>query len=290
MSVHRILSGLVITVAALSPACSADIDDEQLSDESLAVPLDPMGGPSDPTDRPPGSGNGWEPNCATSATSINAIKAYAPQALWTPAFPGATYGDLAPNSDMASIAAPCRKKILKYLVRCALPADTFVTDPSDGERYWGWLEIAPSWRGSAISSEDQWYLTACLYQHLNGFGVEVPILLDGNRSPLYPPSQNHPEFVKRDSRIWGNLFTSVGDFAPNVCYETDLLNSCEEVSVIDTRLCDSDPTVDCNVNIVGPCSAHCYFDKNGQIACGTSGTKNIGSRLKEFGSYGAMCN
>jgi hypothetical protein len=184
----------------------------------------------------------------------------------------------------------CREKAIKYLVRCALPRDTFTIDPVTGTRYWGWLSIAPQWSTVPLTGDDQWWVTACVLQHLNGFGAEVPILLDGAKAGLYPAGEPHSGFSKRDSRIWGNMFVGKGGFIVNVCYENDLINHCVESVAVDTRICDSDPSINCGLNIVGPCSTACtYSILDRAYSCGSAGFKNIGSRLKDFSMYGSEC-
>lgn len=289
MFAQRMFSGLIVTVALFSPGCAVEATDEQLNDEALLVPLDPMGGPSDPQDPPPGSGNGFEPACETRLDVLSAYRKYAVQRLWNPTM-GANYGTLPANTTMDAVPVTCREEALKYLIRCALPRDTFAIDPNTGARYWGWLNMAPNWRTGPLVSDEQWWVTACVFQHVNGLGLPVPILLDGARAGLYPPAQNHPTFQKRDSRIWGNMFVGTGEFVPNVCYENDLLNSCAELTVVDSRLCDTDPDLNCNLNIVGPCSTACFYSISaGGFSCGSGGLKNIGSRLKDFSMYATMC-
>jgi hypothetical protein len=289
MNPQRLFPCFVLTLGLLAPACSVETIDEQPNDDSIDVPLDTMGGPSDPQDSPPGSGNGFAPACETRADVLAGYRKYAPQRLWNPTM-GTTYGTLPANSAMDLVPAACRAQALKYLIRCALPRDTFAIDPLTGARYWGWLNLAPNWRTSPLVSDEQWWVTACVFQHVNGLGAEVPILLDGAKAGLYSPTAAHPVFQKRDSRIWGNMFTGTGEFVPNVCYENDLLNSCSEFNAVDTRLCDTDPTLNCNLNIVGPCSMACYYSFSaGGYSCGSGGMKNIGSRLKDFSMYGTMC-
>lgn len=295
MSAPRVFSSLVVLVALASPGCALETPDEEFLGDEIEMSLDPMGGPSDPQDLPPGSGNGFGPACMKSA--LKAIQKYGSYRLWNnPGVDadGYAYGTLPPNPYMAALSQTCRDQVLKYAMRCALPKDTYAIYPGDGSKHWGWLNITTQWRSlpltgaGAPNPDDPWWFTACMYQHLNGFGVEVRILLDGAKTGLFPTNASHSVFTKRDSRIWGNLFTATGDFVPNVCYETDLLTSCEEFAVVDTRLCDSDPTLNCNVNIVGPCSTVCTYSSQGAY-CGTGGFKNIGSRLKDFTSYGTMC-
>ncbi len=291
MSAHHIFACLIVTFVLVAPGCVVETTDAPLRNEVLSVPLDPMGGPSDPEDDPPGSGNGFEPACETRADVLAGYRKYAPQNLWNPNM-GADYGTLPANSEMDAVPAACRDEALKYLIRCALPRDTFAIDPVTGARYWGWLNLAPNWRTGPLVSDEQWWVTACVFQHVNGLGLHVPILLDGANSALYSPSpaQIHPTFQKRDSRIWGNMFEGTGEFAPNVCYEADVLDSCAEVTVVDSRLCDSDPDVACNLNIVGPCKTACtYIPADEAYSCGSAGLKNIGSRLKDFSMYGNMC-
>jgi hypothetical protein len=289
MLAQRMFSLLVVAVAMSSAGCTVETADSQV-DQSFDVALDTMGGIGDPQDSPPGSGNGFLPACFWEPNVIPGFRKYAVQRLWnSPA--GSTYGTLPPNSTMNLVPSACRAEALKYLARCALPKDTFMIDPLTGARYWGWLNLSPTWRTGALPPDDQWWMTACLLQHLNGFDAEVPILLDGaGKPPLLSPAASHPIFIKKDSRAWGNLFYGTDQFTANVCYENDLISSCSETTVVDTRICDTDPSINCNLNIVGPCHVACTFSMSlGGYLCGSSGAKNIGSRLKDFTMYGTMC-
>lgn len=290
MNAQRSLSCLIVVVGLVSPGCAVE-STENVLDESLFVPLDPMGGPSDPEDDPPGSGNGFLPACFWDPNVIEGLRKYAVQQLWNAPM-GADHGTLPPNSTMDLVPPDCRAEALKYLARCTLPKDTYAVDPVTGDEYWGWLGLSTPWLTGTFPPDDQWWVTGCLIQHLNAFDVEVPILLDGERPGLYDPDVAHPDFQPRDSRVWGNVFDMTTDFVANVCYESDLLGSCPDTSIIDTRICDSDPTVECNLNIVGPCEDACIFSvDSGTYNCGTGGAKNVGSRLKDFVTlYGDMCS
>jgi hypothetical protein len=291
MSASRMIPCLFVAFGLVWSGCALETADERLSDESISVPLDPMGGPGDPTDLPPGSQNGFVPLCGPQGRVLAAFRHYAVQRLWNPTM-GTDYGTLPGNSEMDQVPTTCREEALKYLIRCALPRDTFTIDPVTGARYWGWLNLAPNWRTTSLAVDEQWWVTACVYQHLNGYDAEVPILLDGARPELFAPNTPHPVFEKRDSRIWGNMFAGTGEFVPDVCFEYDFLTSCTELSLIDTRICDSDPDFNCHVNIVGACKDVCTYDPDVEgYYCGTGGYKNIGSRLKDFPTlYGASCN
>ncbi|MBK9266234.1 MAG: hypothetical protein IPM54_41420 [Polyangiaceae bacterium] len=287
MLAQRMVSCLVVTIGLIAVGCATEPTGNPVDGELLSVPLDTMA-PGDPQDDPPGSKNGFLPACFWDPNVIEGLRKYAVGAIWTSPS-NATYGTLPANSTMDLVPLACRAEALKYLARCAMPKDTFVYDTLTGDRYWGWLNLSTPWLTGALPTDDQWWVTACMLQHLNGYHVEVPLLLDGARTELYSPSASHPEFVYRDSRLWGNLFDTSTDFVAYACYEDDLNDACTEFTVVDTRICDSDPTLECNLNILGPCSDVCTPVKSG-YQCPDSGMKHVGSRLKDFSSmYGTVC-
>lgn len=295
MFARSMVVGLAIAVGFIGAGCGVDASDVQI-DEALTPSLGPTA-IGDPQDNPPGSQNGFAPACAWQSGVIPAYREYGQGALWNGGLNST--GTLRSNSimDDPDIVDPaCREEALGYLVRCAMPQGSIVIDPVTNARYSGWLGLGSDWRNGALSSDNQWWVTACVMQHLNGFDLPVPIMLDGARAGLFPSLQNDPLFTKKDSRIWGNMFTGVGDFVPNVCYESDLLDSCTDYTIVDIRLCDTDPSLNCNLNIVGACEDVCTYVKptpnvpgSGGYACGSAGLKNIGSRMQNFGMYGSTC-
>jgi hypothetical protein len=146
MNSQRMFPCFLVAVGLVLPACAVDTADS-IDDEYISTPLDTMGDPSDPQDSPPGSLNGFGPDCETQANVLAAYRKYAPQRLWNSNV-GTTYGTLPPNTSMDLVAVPCREKALKYLIRCALPRDTFAIDPVTNARYWGWLNLALAYRAA----------------------------------------------------------------------------------------------------------------------------------------------
>lgn len=295
MFARRVVGGLVLAVGFIGAGCSLSAAEDPM-DGSLSVMLQPAV-PTDPEDNPPGSLNGFAPACAWQSGVIPAYREFGRAALWDGGLNST--GTLPSNSimDDPDIVDPaCREEALTYLVRCAMPQGSIVIDPVTLARYSGWLGLGSDWRTNALSTDNQWWVTACVMQHLNGFDLPVPIMLDGARDGLFPSLESDPLFTKKDSRIWGNMFNGTSDFVPNVCYESDLLDSCTDFTIVDIRLCDTDPSLNCNLNIVGACEDVCTYVKptpnvpgSGGYACGSAGLKNIGSRMENFGMYGSTC-
>ena len=125
-----------------------------------------------------------------------------------------------------------------------------------------------------------------MLEHLNGYGIEVPILLQGARSELQPTSTQIAQFPVPESSAWGNLFAP--NFVANVCYSTNMATSCLVEQLLDERICDTSPY--CNLNILGNCNTACFYNAlAGYKQCGSSGNKHISVRVKNYDGYGYDC-
>jgi hypothetical protein len=68
---------------------------------------------------------------------------------------------------LASTAA--KREQLKYLVRCALPAEVALYADIEGERFTfpGSIGLAPRWLTEAMTPSEERWVSACLLAHVN---------------------------------------------------------------------------------------------------------------------------
>ncbi len=293
---HLFSSFLFLTIALAAPGCALDGGNAQVHDDAFSVGLDTMGGYRDPTELPPGSSNGWLPACFWNTHTLNGLRQYATKSLWTDPQTGNI--ELRPNAEIDALSPECRTQALQYMIRCALPQDTYVVDPQSGEKIQGWLSIAPRWAEDRLNSDDEWWMTSCLTQHLNGFGAEIDLEVDGVKQDanLQKPGADDPNFPWRDSHTYGNIFNTavdVGRVIVYACHDKSLGERCASSSDLNMRICDDDPTIGCNLVITGACETACTWSMTeGAYSCGAAGFRTIGSRLKSDEMYrggGAEC-
>ena len=228
---HLFSSILFMTIALAAPGCALEAGNDQVDGDAFSVSLDPMGGFHDPTELPPGSTNGWYPKCFWDSHSLNGLRQYSQKALWS----DAQHGDysLPPNAQIDALSADCRTQALQYLVRCALPKDTYAIDPLSGDKIPGWLGVTPRWAEEPLSSDDEWWMTSCLTQHINGYGAEIALELDGLNSALLPPHKDDSNFPWLDSHTYGNIFVANVDVRRLVvyaCHDKNLRQRCASSS------------------------------------------------------------
>ncbi|HEX8537922.1 MAG TPA: hypothetical protein VF664_10705, partial [Cystobacter sp.] len=120
------------------------------------------------------------------------------------------------SADGGNVAG--HETLMKYLVRCAVPAGqvrVFV-NPATGVRYsWeGGMGLAPQWSsGTPATRDEQQIISACLAAHANNYGVHVPISVLGKDAmgDLIPfTSQELVNFSQREACFFGNLFIPGG--------------------------------------------------------------------------------
>jgi len=77
------------------------------------------------------------------------------------------------DSSLASTAA--KREQLKYLVRCALPAELILYADQEWTRFTfpGGLGLAPRWVDEAMTPSEERWVSACLLAHVNYFGKHV---------------------------------------------------------------------------------------------------------------------
>ncbi|MDC3952809.1 hypothetical protein [Polyangium jinanense] len=274
-------SFVVVAASVAFMGCAAPEAENPVGADDFAVGLETQD-PGDPDPRPPGSNNLFNPGCFWNPNIQAAYRLLAQKPLYVDA-----QGNISDTiSYLDQVTSACRNQALKYLARCALPEGSSMTDPDTNITYNGWLGLADQWKTQVLSSDNQWWVTSCLLEHLNGYGIEVPILLQGDRSELQPTSAQITEFQVPESRAWGNLFAP--NFVANVCYFTNMATSCYVNQLFDERICDTSPY--CNLNLVGNCNTACFYNPiGGFLHCGSSGNKHISVRVKDYDWYGSDC-
>ncbi|WP_437850297.1 hypothetical protein [Sorangium sp. So ce363] len=166
------------------------------------------------------------------------------------------------------------KSVLDYTVRCALSSDQVVYGP-DRREFYGSFGFAPEWTERALTPSEQRWVSACIFQHLNGTGEHVDILLDGNHEALDGPLDEEPfaDFVVHDATMYGNAFLS-GTITGYACIDPDLTGELSALSLscpLDLgllaweRLCGHVPT--CGIAFLGLCDLTCVKGAAGNQTC-----------------------
>lgn len=157
--------------------------------------------------------------------------------------------------------------LIEHAVSCALAAGDAVM--INGTKYYGHIGLATQWAvGPLDNAKEQRWVSACVLQSLNGFGLSIPIALTGANAALFP-GQTVGDFTINDITAFGNLFGS----APKmyVCPMKDLELACGVAtsSQAQFRVCGNSAT--CGMVILGSCSSICQFDENGSPVCTVPG-------------------
>ncbi|MDC3952810.1 hypothetical protein [Polyangium jinanense] len=271
MTAMRSFAILTLLTGTFASGCVA-ANSNPFEQDDFAVGLETLG----PDDNPPGNTNGFSVDCFWNPSVQSAYRNLSQEPLHNDAEGNLPEGGVA---DLSAVSNACRSEALKYLAECALPRGTSMTDPDTGITYAGWLGLAGQWRTSSLSSNNQWWVTSCLLAHLNGYGIVMPILLQGDRAELQPTSAQLTEFPVSESRAWGNLFAP--NFVANVCYFDDVADTCDAEQLLDERLCGTNPS--CNLNVVGNCDSACSYDPlGGVLQCGSSGNRHITRREEGY--------
>lgn len=153
--------------------------------------------------------------------------------------------------------------VMRYVVKCAAPANTRLSATIDGLTYeWvGELGLAPEWvAGNPIPLVEQQLVTACLAALVNKFGAHVQISVLGyTKSGAAIPQANKElkEYPVKEGCFFGNLFTDEGVFVGN-----DSVWSADKSSLRDCAIAVSGKSNDnCPpLRFAGQCSKLCAAD------------------------------
>ncbi|KYF55128.1 hypothetical protein BE08_38990 [Sorangium cellulosum] len=247
------LAGMwLLTAGCVGPSDTAPVETAELSMQRGVAPI---------------GANGLKPSDFWATENRAALRALGGAAL-------VAAGDaLVPTPLLATAGG---RSVLDYLVRCALPSDGVAYAP-DGEAYHGEFGFAPAWTGRALDTSEQRWVSACMFQHLNGSGEHVDILLDGRHPALEFPPDASPfsEFTVEDATTYGNAFLP-GAVVGFTCSNPDLAAALSPLSsscpldldlLVLERSCGVLPT--CGMAFVGPCDLVCSKDAAGDQTCHT---------------------
>jgi hypothetical protein len=106
-----------------------------------------------------------------------------------------------------------RKKILRYLVECALPAgaEVSLTYRGQSESFRGIAGLGPSLRAGLMTEDDQQRVTACMLARVNGTGQTVQINMFGPMgagSGFETDGVGDAPFTVLEAAFYGNLFAA----------------------------------------------------------------------------------
>ncbi len=166
------------------------------------------------------------------------------------------------------IPVTCRK-IVQDLVECALGDEQSVIDRETDTVYYGSVGLAKEWVGLPLSASESRWVSACMIQHLNYFGMVVPILLEGDHPAIAQNPERQQEYPFQESTAWGDLFNPPANGSIGwICTEMDVWSTCPEDlggPWIDTRVCDG--VANCGIQFVGRCEQNCTRTATGGWDC-----------------------
>lgn len=225
--------------------------------DELDLPYDTLeGGPTMP--------NGASPACLASQTVREALEGLAGDAL----VGKDTAGDLPLLPSMPDVPSECRH-IIKDVIECALDDTLTVVDKDTAEEYTGHVGLATEWEHRALDAEERRWVSACMIQRLNYFGMSIPILLEGEKDVINIDEDLQHSYPFAESTAWGDIFTgSAGEYAW-ICTEEDVWSTCEDLGEpwVDARVCDG--VQDCGIHFAGRCQDVCDLSPGGYWDCST---------------------
>ncbi|WP_089423450.1 hypothetical protein [Sulfitobacter sp. DFL-23] len=169
----------------------------------------------------------------------------------------------------ALLVSNTSRKLLDYIVQCALPEGTMAVAHHDGQtyRFRGTVGIAPEWRSGALSVADQAAVTACLLARTNAFGVPVLISMRGvggdlaGLQTLRATKAEQQAFPLWEGAFFGNIFAD-----PPRAYACrgDVSSETEAALRRARRICtlpsaeitsSGQPISSCGFVVLGPCAS-----------------------------------
>jgi hypothetical protein len=160
----------------------------------------------------------------------------------------ASEAGLSPSAGFINSSAG--RKLVEYLVECALPLGHSITKTGPGRdtfTFEGRVGLAPEWETGACDEECQQWVSACLLARTNALGETVSIELVASH-PAIGESRSQPQtYTYEEAGFYGNLFAN-----PPRAY------TCQGRQVVEAshhgRLCGLTPWESCGFeNHVGAC-------------------------------------
>jgi hypothetical protein len=160
-------------------------------------------------------------------------------------------------------------QVMKYLVRCAVPAGqtrTYTDSAGTTYTWYGNLGLAPTWAGGSPATEaEQQLVTGCLGSLVNKYMRSVNVsLLGATASGQSIPytSAELVDFSQREACFFGNVFNDTGVFVGNdqplLSASKSSLRTCALGSTNSATSSECPPLLH-----VGSCQASCQLDATG---------------------------
>lgn len=197
-------------------------------------------------------------NTRSSGYLVALVLTFLSPRLFAQSDPAAVLPNLRPESGLGISALG--RDWLKYLVRCALPADSHVGVPHDGtiDRLDGSFGLAPEWTHAALDESGKRWVSACVLGFVNALGEHVLVSMRGNHPNLRATvsESERRDFAFQEAAFYGDIFAE-----PPVAFVCRGRGGSRSSPVRDKRLC-SDPSERagisrCEMIIEGDCSAVC---------------------------------
>lgn len=170
-------------------------------------------------------------------------------------------------SDVSQLASEDGRQLLRYLISCALDAQVVMEAEVDGVRYEfpGALGLAPQWHKRGLNSEEERWVSACIFARTNYFGVPVKLSMTSpfpNSAPgleaLYEEDKAYPV---EEATYFGNIFAAQP--VAYVCGRNDAPERKLQISAhkricalpLDKALPDGRQVTACDFVYLGACSA-----------------------------------
>src|SRR5262252_1646553 len=105
------------------------------------------------------------------------------------------------------ITTDAGRKVLGYLIRCALPSGHNVSKA--GYTFYGGLGLCPNWEWNDVHNDAhcQNLVSACFMAHINTSGVHVPLWLASESSTI-GWSLDQTNYPKQEGTFFGNIMTT----------------------------------------------------------------------------------
>jgi hypothetical protein len=162
------------------------------------------------------------------------------------------------------------RRLLSYVVLCALPAGESLHEGEAGASLEGMVGLAPGWTSAPLQGvEAQRWVTACLLQTLNGLSMDVELRMTGSHPVLSGRGgAAASEFTTPDTTMFGNVFDPDGPAAFACIDNVDVTVCGVDWSAHSLqRICGLSPT--CGATLLGPCSLSCAHAEDGHATCDT---------------------
>jgi hypothetical protein len=109
------------------------------------------------------------------------------------------------SSTSGYMTSEAGRKLIKYIVECALPSGDSITKGS--YTFAGKVGLAPEWKYGTCGRYCQEWISACLLARTNEFGITVKIDMRANHSAI-GTGPGGSEFTEQEGAFFGNLFAN----------------------------------------------------------------------------------